>query len=395
MLTLISLRKIAMTKLSTLVVTLFLFMLTQVAIAANPLIPAPPQLAATGYLLVDAQSGEVLIQNNADQPLPPASLTKLMTSYIAAVELDKGNIKLTDQVRVSIKAWQAPGSRMFIKEGTFVSLEDLLRGIIIQSGNDASIAVAEHIAGSEEAFADLMNKHAVRLGMNNSHFLNATGLPEEEHYTTALDLAKLARAIIVDHPDHYAMYAEQYFTFNQIRQPNRNKLLWRDRSVDGLKTGHTEEAGYCLVASAERNGMRLISVVMGAASEESRAVESQKLLTYGFRYYETHKLYSANEILNQPRVWGGAMDSVKLGITKDVYVTIPRGQKSALAASLDVDAVIEAPIVLADQYGKVKVKLGEETIVETPLLALESVEAGGFFKRLWDLIVLFFVQLID
>jgi len=395
MLTLISLRKIAMTKLSTLVVTLFLFMLTQVAIAANPLIPAPPQLAATGYLLIDAQSGEVLIQNNADQPLPPASLTKLMTSYIAAVELDKGNIKLTDQVRISIKAWQAPGSRMFIKEGTFVSLEDLLRGIIIQSGNDASIAVAEHIAGSEEAFADLMNKHAVRLGMNNSHFLNATGLPEAEHYTTALDLAKLARSIIVDHPDHYAMYAEKYFTYNQIRQPNRNKLLWRDRSVDGLKTGHTEEAGYCLVASAERNGMRLISVVMGAASEESRAVESQKLLTYGFRYYETHKLYSANEILNQSRVWGGAMDSVKLGITKDVYVTIPRGQKSALAASLDVDAVIEAPIVLADQYGKVKVKLGEQTIVETPLLALESVEAGGFFKRVWDQIVLFFVQLID
>ncbi|MCF7982433.1 MAG: D-alanyl-D-alanine carboxypeptidase [Pseudomonadales bacterium] len=383
-----------MTKRYKLLVTFILLTLAHWSMAANPLIPAPPQLAATGYLLVDAHSGEVLIQNNADQPLPPASLTKLMTSYIAAVELDKGNIKLDDQVRVSIKAWQAPGSRMFIKEGTFVALEDLLRGIIIQSGNDASIAVAEHIAGSEEAFADLMNKHAARLGMNNTNFLNATGLPETDHYTTASDLAKLARSIIMDHPDHYAMYAEQYFTYNQIRQPNRNKLLWRDRSVDGLKTGHTEEAGYCLVASAERNGMRLISVVMGASSEEARAEESQKLLTYGFRYYETHKLYSANEMLNQPRVWGGVVDSVKLGVANDLYVTIPRGQKEALAASLDVDTVIEAPISSADQFGVVKVKLGEQTLTQTPLIALESVKEGGFFKRIWDQIVLFFVQLI-
>lgn len=375
--------------------TLFLCCLANWVFAAAPLIPAPPQLAAKGYLLVDAHSGKVLIQNNADQPLPPASLTKMMTSYIAAHELAKGNVSMEDQVRVSIKAWKAPGSRMFIKEGTFVSLEDLLRGIIIQSGNDASIAVAEHLAGSEDAFADLMNKHAQRLGMTSTNFLNATGLPEQDHYTTATDLAKLARAIILDHPEHYAMYAEQYFTYNKIRQPNRNKLLWRDRSVDGLKTGHTEEAGYCLVASAERNGMRLISVVMGASGEETRATESQKLLTYGFRYYETHKLYSANEILNQARVWGGMADSVKLGVVDDLYITIPRGHNDALSANLDVDAVIEAPVSSAGQFGTVQVKLEEELVAQVPLVALETVEPGGFFKRLWDQIVLFFVQLIS
>lgn len=363
-------------------------------LVANPLIPAPPQIAAKGYLLIDAHSGEVLVENNARQPLPPASLTKMMTSYIAAHELDEGNVKLNDQVHISIKAWQAPGSRMFIKEGTQVSLEDLLRGIIIQSGNDASIAVAEHIAGSEDAFADLMNQHAARLGMTSTHFVNATGLPAEGHLTTASDLAKLATSIVLDHPDHYAMYAEKYFTYNQIRQPNRNKLLWRDASVDGLKTGHTEEAGYCLVASAEREGMRLISVVMGADGEESRATESQKLLTYGFRYYETHKLYNADEVLNETRVWGGAADSLRLGISKDLYITIPRGQNDALSADLDVNAVIEAPIEAGQQYGTVNLKLNDELIMQTPLVALESVPAGGFFKRLWDQIVLFFVQLI-
>ncbi len=377
-----------------LLTVLFLLGLTNLVMAANPLIPAPPQIAAKGYLLIDAHSGKILTESNAQQPLPPASLTKMMTSYIAAHELDKGNITLAEGVRVSVKAWKTPGSRMFIKEGTVVSFEDLLRGVIIQSGNDASVAVAEHIAGSEDAFADLMNKHAQRLGMNSSHFMNATGLPAEEHYTTASDLAKLARAIAVGHPEHYSIYAEKYFTYNQIRQPNRNKLLWRDRSVDGLKTGHTEEAGYCLVASAERHGMRLISVVMGASSEESRATESQKLLTYGFRYYETHKLYSADQILNESRLWAGAADQIALGISEDLYVTIPRGQHSALSASVDVDSVIEAPVTKGNQYGEVTVRLEDQLIATVPLVALESVEQGSLFKRIWDSIVQFFVELI-
>lgn len=378
-----------------LVVAAFILMFSQWVVAANPLIPAPPQIAAKAYLLLDAHSGKVLVQENADLRLPPASLTKMMTSYIASHELGKGNILMDEQVRVSIKAWKTQGSRMFIKEGTFVSVEDLLRGIIIQSGNDASVAIAEHIAGSEDAFADLMNQHGQLLEMHNSNFKNATGLPAEDHYTTTLDLARLARAIIMNHPDHYTMYSERYFTYNKIRQPNRNKLLWRDKSVDGLKTGHTEEAGYCLVASAERNGMRLISVVMGTNSEEARATESQKLMTYGFRYYETHKLYNADQMLNEAQLWGGAQDSVKLGITQDLYVTIPRGQHSDLSANLDVDRVIEAPVQTAGQYGTVNVKLAEDMITQVPLVALEAVEEGGFFKRLWDQIVLFFIQLIS
>lgn len=384
-----------MNKLKNQLLSFVLFLFLPAMATAAPLIPAAPQIAASGYLLIDAYSGEILVQENAEQPLPPASLTKMMTAYIAAVELDKGNIKLSDQVRVSIKAWETQGSRMFIKEGTEVSVEDLLRGIIIQSGNDASVAIAEHIAGSEDAFADLMNKHAALLGMNNTHFLNATGLPAPDHYTTAKDLALLAKAIIVDHPEHYGMYAEQYFTYNQIRQPNRNKLLWRDRSVDGLKTGHTEEAGYCLVASAERSGMRLISVVMGASSEESRAVESQKLLTYGFRYYETHKLYSAKEVLNEPRVWGGAADQMQLGVNKDIYITIPRGQKEVLAAELEVQSVLEAPIEEGTELGLVKIKLADQVVKQVPVVALQTIEEGGFFKRLWDQIVLFFMNLLS
>lgn len=363
--------------------------------AANPLIPAPPQIGASAYLLMDANSGEVLVQKNADQPLPPASLTKMMTSYIASDEIANGTVEMADQVRISIKAWKAEGSRMFIKEGTFVSLEDLLRGIIIQSGNDASIAVAEHIAGSEDAFADLMNQHALRLGMNGSHFENATGLPGESHYTTATDLAMLARAIILDHPETYGMYAEQYFTYNNIRQPNRNKLLWRDRSVDGLKTGHTEEAGYCLVTSAERDGMRLVNVVLGADSEEARAAESQKLLTYGFRYFETHQLFSENQQLEQARLWGGAQDQLHLGIDRDVIVTIPRGQRNAIETQVEFDSNIQAPVSAGQQLGLVTVQLDGETLLQQPLVALETVESGSFFKRVWDYILLFFINLIS
>ncbi len=258
---------------------------------AAQIVPSAPQLAAKSYMLMDAASGEVLVEHNGDERLPPASLTKLMTAYIATLEIQKGQISDNDMVTVSEKAWRTGGSRMFIQVNTQVSVDDLLHGIIIQSGNDASVAMAEHIAGSEEAFADLMNSTAQRLGMTNSHFVNATGLPDPDHYSSANDMAKLARAIIYEDPAHYAIYAQKEFFWNNIKQPNRNLLLWRDKTVDGLKTGHTEEAGFCLVASAVRDNMRLISAVFGTDSEQARAAETQKLLTYGFRFFETRTFY--------------------------------------------------------------------------------------------------------
>ncbi|KZZ19603.1 D-alanyl-D-alanine carboxypeptidase, partial [Oleiphilus sp. HI0080] len=274
--------------------SLLLLALFASSAASKPaLIPAPPQVGASSYVLMDATTGEIIIEENANESLPPASLTKMMTAYIVESEIAQGNVSLTDEVPVSVKAWRTGGSKMFIKEGTKVLLEDLLKGVIIQSGNDASIALAEYLAGSEEAFADIMNQQAIQLGMTGSNFMNATGLPSDSHYSTAHDMALLAKAIIQHYPEQYAVYKEKYFTYNNIRQPNRNRLLWRDKSVDGLKTGHTEEAGYCLVSSAKRDDMRLISVVMGTSSEEARVKETQKLLNYGFRYYETTPLYTA------------------------------------------------------------------------------------------------------
>lgn len=359
------------------------------------LIPAPPKLAAKSYILIDADSGRILVDHNANKRLPPASLTKMMTAYLVESEISKHNLSPEDKVRVSVKAWKAPGSRMFIKEGDFVAIEDLLKGIIIQSGNDASIAVAEHIGGSESAFADLMTQHAQMMGMENTQFLNATGLPKDGHYSTAHDLAILANHIIKDFPDLYSVYSQQYFTYNGIRQANRNRLLWRDKSVDGLKTGHTDEAGYCLVSSAKRGDMRLISVVMGTSSEEARARESQKLLAYGFRYFETLKPYSAGDVLNEPKVWGGQKEDVKLGIRDDLNITIPRGQAKRLTAKLNVNKVIKAPVSEGQTMGVLQISLDDEVLAERPLVALESVEQGGFFKRLWDSIVLFFMGLLD
>nr|WP_255487110.1 D-alanyl-D-alanine carboxypeptidase family protein [Oceanospirillum sediminis] len=363
-------------------------------VQAATLIPAAPKLAASSYVLMDADSGQILVEHDADKQLPPASLTKMMTAYMVEAEIAKGSITPDDQVLISVKAWKAPGSRMFIKEGTSVSISDLLKGIIIQSGNDASIAVAEHIGGSEEAFADLMTQHALALGMKNTQYMNATGLPAQGHFSTARDLAILANRIIKDYPEQYSVYAEKYFTYNNIRQPNRNRLLWRDKSVDGLKTGHTEEAGYCLVASAERSGMRLISVVMGTKSEEARARESQKLLAYGFRYYETLKPYTAGEVLNEPRIWAGESEKVKLGIRDDLSMTIPRGQAKRLTAKLNVNKVIKAPVVAGESFGVVQISLDGNVLAERPLVALESVKEGGFFKRLWDSVVLFFTDLM-
>ena len=376
--------------------SLFIFaciFVTSTANAAPSLIPAPPQLSANSYVLMDAYTGDVLVEHNSREELPPASLTKLMTAYIAEYELAKGNISFNDQVTISEKAWRMEGSRMFIREGTQVRLEDLMRGIIIQSGNDASVAVAEHIAGGEAAFADLMNQHAKLLGMNNSHFVNSTGFPADGHYSSAYDIALLSRATIVHFPENYKMYSEKYFTYNDIRQPNRNKLLWRDKTVDGLKTGHTNAAGYCLAASAVRNGTRLIAVVMGTSSDEARASETQKLLNYGFRYYETRKLYSAGQVLSDARVWGGEADTVKVGFADDVLVTMPRQNADSIPASLELAPEIEAPIAAGDVLGKIIVGTADNVLLEREVVALEPVAEGGFFKRLFDKVKLFFMNL--
>ncbi|WP_428818861.1 D-alanyl-D-alanine carboxypeptidase family protein [Microbulbifer sp. MCCC 1A16149] len=365
---------------------LLLIVSTSVAQADKPLIPAPPQLAASAYLLIDAHTGQVLVEHDADKQIPPASLTKMMTSYIVSEELDKGAIKEQDMVNISEKAWRKGGSKMFVKVGDKVPVIDLLRGVIVQSGNDASIALAEYVSGSEEVFAEVMNQQAQLLGMQDTHFVNATGWPAEGHVTTARDLGKLARALIQDHPDHYALYSEKYFRFNGINQPNRNRLLWRDPAVDGIKTGHTEEAGYCLVASAVKRGMRLISVVVGTDSDEKRAAETQKLLAYGFRYYQTHKVYGSNDVLQTERVWAGKTDSVGVAVKNDVFVTIPRGGEESIKADLIIDGELKAPLAKGQQVGKVVVTLDGETVADVPAVVAEDVEEAGFFKRIWDAI---------
>ena len=362
---------------------------------AAQILPSPPQLAAKSYMLMDAASGEVLVEHNGDERLPPASLTKLMTAYIATLEIQKGQISDSDMVTVSEKAWRTGGSRMFIQVNTQVSVDDLLHGIIIQSGNDASVAMAEHIAGSEEAFADLMNATAQRLGMTNSHFMNATGLPDPEHYSSANDMAKLARAIIYEDPAHYAIYAQKEFLWNNIKQPNRNLLLWRDKTVDGLKTGHTEEAGYCLVASAVSDNMRLISVVFGTDSEQARAAETQKLLTYGFRFFETRTFYQKGTELAQAQVWKGQQDKLKAGLAQDLTMTLPRGQAEKLQAVMSFNGTLTAPIQQGDVIGKVEVKLEDKVVRSTDLVALETIEEGGLFRRFWDSIRLFFYSLFN
>jgi D-alanyl-D-alanine carboxypeptidase (penicillin-binding protein 5/6) len=376
---------------------LLLWAIAAVAFAAPAIIPRAPDIAASSYILLDAKTGYVIVEENADEALPPASLTKIMTAYIAAEEIQLGNLAWDDMVHISEKAWRMEGSKMFVGVDTQVSVEDLMRGIIIQSGNDASVAIAEHIAGSEEAFADMMNQYAEVLGMNESFFMNASGLDTDVYYNrmSARDLATLARATVVNHPDHYAMYAEREFTYNGITQPNRNTLLFRDRNVDGMKTGWTDAAGYCLVASAERDGMRLISVVMGTASEDARAVETQKLLTYGFRYYETHKLYDANQLVSNAKVWSGEQNSVDLGITEEVYITIPRGQAEEMSASLELEEVISAPLEQGQVMGTINVVLEDDLLYQGEVIALQSVERAGLVKRFIDWLTLMFTNLFS
>jgi len=356
-------------------------------------IPAPPALGANSYILVDFDSGDVLVESNPDMRVEPASITKVMTSYVVFTELAAGNIQLTDKVNVSENAWRTGGSRMFIEPGMEVTIEQLIQGMVVQSGNDACVALAEHLAGTEEAFAGLMNHYAEQLGMTNSHFMNSTGLPHEDHYMTARDVATLSAAVIRQFPQYYYWYSEKEYSFNNIRQHNRNNLLWRDPAVDGLKTGHTEAAGYCLAASAKRDGMRLVSVVLGSASESSRVNESQSLLNYGFRFYETIQLYKAGQELAQGKVWKGEKDQVRLGIRDELFVTIPRGRYDDLDAKVEMRPELIAPIADGEAVGQISIRLEDAEVANRDLIALEAIPETGFFGRAWDGMTMWFGSL--
>ena len=354
------------------------------------IIPAPPQINAKGYFLVDFTTGKVIAEGEADTKLAPASLTKMMTSYVIGLEVENGNISLDDEVTISEKAWAKnfpDSSKMFIEVGKQVTVEDLNRGIIIQSGNDACVAMAEHIAGSEAAFADLMNAHAQKLGMTNTRFINSHGLDTNEHYTTPRDMATLGVALIRDVPAEYALYAEKSFTYNGIKQYNRNSLLWDENlNVDGIKTGHTSDAGYSLVTSAKKGNMRLVSVVMGTKSERSRATESRKLLNYGFRFFETVTPYKAGDSFAEQRIWMGHKETVSLGILEDTPITIARGQMKNLKANFELDQTLEAPIQKGVKVGTLFLQLDGEDIAQYPLVTLEEINEGSFFSKIYDYI---------
>lgn len=363
---------------------------------ANPVIPVPtqpqqaiftpgaPSIEGTSYIVLDATSGKILAQKDADKRVPPASLTKLMSLYIISAAIKSGQIHMDDKVRVSNKAWKTEGSRMFVKVGDEVPVRDLLQGIIVASGNDATVTLAEYVAGSEDAFAALMNQQAKALGMNNSHFVDSTGLPNKEHYSTAHDLAILTQAYIKNFPEDYSFYSEKWFSYNNIKQPNRNRLLWRYQYADGLKTGHTGEAGYCLVGSAKKDGMRLISVVLGEPNDEARTEDSIRLLTYGFRFFETHKLYNANTPLVSARVWQGDKSEVPLGINEDLYVTVPAGQFKRVQASSAIVNPLKAPITKGQSYGTLNITIDNQVVASQPLIALDNTERGGIFRRATD-----------
>ncbi len=346
--------------------------------------PKAPDLGASSYVLMDFDSGEVLVEFEPDLRADIASMTKLMTSYVVFQELSLGNVALEDVVTISENAWRTGGSRMFLEPRMEVTLEQLILGLVVQSGNDASVALAEFLAGTEEAFAEVMNYYAEQLGMSNSHFMNATGLPEPGHYSTAHDIAILSAAIIRDFPAYYGWYSGKEYTFNNIRQHNRNNLLWRDPAVDGLKTGHTESAGYCLAASAKRDGMRLISVVMGSVSEQSRAAESQSLLNYGFRFFETVQVYKAGEVLARSTVWKGVQEEVELGLEQDMFITIPRGRYTDLEPQVDLQSELQAPLVAGVEVGRMRIELDGELVTSRSLVTLSAVEPAGFFGRAWD-----------
>ncbi len=365
-------------------------MMATLVVEAAVVKPTPPAINARAYILQDYDSGRVLVEINADEPLEPASLTKMMTVYVALAQLADGKFQIDDLVPISKKAWKMGGSKMFIEVGKQVPVEDLLKGIIIQSGNDASVALAEFVAGDESAFADLMNQYARQLGMANTNFVNASGLPQPEHYSTARDMANLAAALIRDFPVHYPLHAVRSYTWNNIKQYNRNPLLRRDDSVDGVKTGHTQSAGYCLVASAKQGDMRLVSALMGSASEDSRLTETQALLRYGFRFFETNRVYESGAPITRVRVWQGQSEQLEMGIADDLYLTVPRGELGKLATGIVVEEKILAPVRAGQQLGVVTISLDGEAIARRPLVALAEMPEGGLWRRMSDTVKLWF-----
>ncbi|HAO33803.1 MAG TPA: serine-type D-Ala-D-Ala carboxypeptidase [Gammaproteobacteria bacterium] len=356
-------------------------------------IPPPPQLPVKGYVLMDYQSGNLLANLKGDERMEPASITKLMTGYVIYKALKAGKIHLDDKVTISEKAWKTAGSKMFVKVGSQVSVEDLLMGMVVQSGNDATVALAEHVAGSEETFVKLMNQETERLGLKSSHFTNAAGLPDPNHYMSARDIALLARVLIQDFPEHYARYSVRGFKYNNIDQENRNRLLFTDSSVDGVKTGHTESAGYCLVSSAKRNDTRLIGVVLGATKEKDRFQASQALLNYGFSFFESRKLHDANAPIVTARIWKGKESELPLGVVHPLYVTVPKGQAPQVSITTSVQPKLIAPAQKDQPFGEIVVKLGDQEVSKTPLVALKEVPQSGWFGRLIDSIMMFFYYL--
>ncbi len=380
-----------------LVLAICLLLAVAVAQAAPNAAPMPraPLVEGTAFVLMDADTGTIVAQSGANVRHPPASLTKIMTAYIIEGEIDSGRIGIDDEVPISVNAWRMGGSEMFIREGTQVRLQDLLRGVIIVSGNDASVALAEYVAGSEDAFVDMMNATAKRLGMRNTQFLNSTGLPAPGHYSTAHDLANLAVHVVDDYPDQYRIYAEKEFLYNNIAQRNRNDLLFTDRTVDGMKTGWTDEAGYCLIASSKRDDMRLVAVILGAPTPAARARDAAKLLSYGFRYFQTHRLYTAQQVLKSTPVWSGAADELELVVPIAANVTLQRGRYNDLVAEAEVQHIVRAPIAAGERLGVLRLKLDGRVLKELPLVAKVAVEEGGFLKRAWHAVYLFFSELFS
>lgn len=367
---------------------------TNLIFAEESFIPKPPSLNATNYILLDSVSGRILAENGADERIEPASITKIMTGYVAADQIAKGFVSLEDEVFISENCWRKGGSKMFIREGTRVLLSDLIKGMVIQSGNDASCAIAEHVAVSEEGFVDLMQLYVNELGMENTQFKNVSGWPDPEHFSSARDLAMLTKNLIDKFPDHYSLYKEKYFTYNEIKQRNRNSLLWQDESVDGVKTGHTESAGYCLVSSGVRNDTRLIAVTLRSSSEKARLTDNRRLLDYGFRYYRTKRVLEAGVVLINEQVWGGELEAVNLSSSSDLYLTLSPRDFPRVEPSLELNDYLQAPIEKGQIVGKVDLILDGDSLASIDLIAMENVTALGFFGRAWSNIKLLTYQFL-
>ena len=376
------------------IVLLVAFAMPNFLLTEESFIPKPPSINASNYILIDSTSGRILAEKNADERIEPASITKIMTGYVAADQIAKGFVSLEDQVLISENCWRKGGSKMFIREGTRVSLSDLIKGMVIQSGNDASCAIAEHVAISEEGFIDLMQLYVDELGLNNTQFKNVSGWPDPDHYSSARDLAKLTKSLIDKFPQHYSLYKERYFTFNEIKQRNRNSLLWQDESIDGVKTGHTESAGYCLVSSGVRNDTRLIAVTLKSSSEKSRLTDNRRLLDYGFRYFRTKKVLESNVSLLVEQVWGGATESVSLSSAQDFYLTLSPRDFPRVEPEVKLNDYLQAPIAKGQVVGQVDLILDGDSIASVEVVAMEEVPALGFFGTVWSNIKLLTYQFL-